>query len=214
MIAPIKKLCRKDSVPAWHAGFLSMLPLIVRHARMHFRHLNPEARTEAVAECLANALVAYVRLVELDKVSLAYPTVLARYAVAQVRDGRRVGGKLNIRDVLSAYCQRQKKVVVERLDRFDEEENQWREVLVEDKNAGPADTAAIRMDFTAWLRALPSRRRRITKVLANGEATNAVARKFSVSPARVSQIRGELCRAWHAYQGEMVETPVAARAVA
>jgi hypothetical protein len=204
----------QNPVPPWHTGFLAMMPLIVRYARVYFRHFNPEARAEAVAECLANALVAYVRLVELDKVSLAYPTVLARYAVAQIKDGRRVGGRLNIRDVLSAHCQQKKNIIVERLDHYDAEEECWKEALVEDRRAGPADTAAIRMDFAAWLRVLPSRLRMITKVLANGETTNAAARRFSVSPGRVSQIRGELCRAWHMYQGEIVETPVAAKAVA
>ena len=81
----------QSATPAWHAGFLAMLPAIVNHAGITFRHLNPEARQDAVAECVANALVAYARLAELGKESLAYPTVLAIYAVRQYRDGRRVG---------------------------------------------------------------------------------------------------------------------------
>jgi len=91
MLAPVKKLVRKQAVPAWHNLFLAMLPTIVTHARLAFRHLRPEAREDAIAECVANALVAFARLVQLGKVDLAYPTVLARYAVAQVNDGRKVG---------------------------------------------------------------------------------------------------------------------------
>ena len=116
MIAIAKQNRTRKSVPAWHAGFLAMVPAIATYARLAFRHRNPEARQEAVEECLANALVAYVRLVQLGKVNLAYPTVLARYAVAQVNDGRKVGGHLNIGDVMSSYCQRQKKITIERLD--------------------------------------------------------------------------------------------------
>jgi hypothetical protein len=118
---------RKPVAPRWHQAFLAMLPVIEAHARCVFRHRDAEARQEAIQEVIANALVAYTRLCALGKVELAYPTVLARYAVAQVNDGRKVGGHLNIQDVSSAYCRRQKKITMERLDHFDEEENQWRE---------------------------------------------------------------------------------------
>ena len=192
----------KNRVPTWHAGFLTMLLAIAQHARISFRSLRPEARDEAIAECLANALAAYVRLVELDKVALAYPTVLARHAVAQVRDGRRVGGHLNVRDVSSTYCQRQKGVVIERLDRYDDEEDAWREIVVEDRHAGPADVAATRMDFEQWLRSLPKRLRKIATVLSTSESTSATARRFSVSDGRISQIRRELYNAWRRFVGE------------
>ena len=86
------------------------------YARGAFAHLNPEARQDMIQEVIANALVAYVRLYQQGRVALAYPTVLARYGVAQVRDGRRVGAKLNIKDLLSRYCQKRKGVVVERLE--------------------------------------------------------------------------------------------------
>jgi hypothetical protein len=187
-----------------------MMPTIATYARLAFRHRNPEAREEAVEECLANALVAYVRLVQLDKVSLAYPTVLARYAVAQINDGRKVGSRLNVQDVSSAYCQRRKKIAVERLDKFDHDDHIWREILVEDRRAGPAEVAATRVDFSSWLKILPGRLRRIAEILASGETTTAVARRFCVSAGRISQIRGELCRSWQQFQGELMGTPSAA----
>ena len=40
------------------------------------------------------------------------------------------------------------------------------------------------------------------KVLANGETTSAAAKKFRITPGRVSQIRRELEQAWHRFQGE------------
>ena len=69
----------------WHADFLSMLPTIRKHAAMAFRHLNSEAREEAIQDAIANAMLVYARLVQLKKVDLAYPAVLARCAVAQVK---------------------------------------------------------------------------------------------------------------------------------
>ena len=200
--------CRK-SPPAWHAGFLAMMPTIKTHAKIAFRHLDPEAREEAIQEVICNACRAYARLIELNKTDLAYPSVLARFGVAQTREGRRVGGKRNNRDVSSEYCQWQKGLIVERLDKFDKEEDAWQEVLVEDKNAGPAEVAATRIDFTTWLRVLPRRLRKIATFLASGETTTAAAKRFRISQGRVSQIRRELSLAWQRFQGEEPAVAVA-----
>jgi hypothetical protein len=123
--------------------------------------------------------------------------------VAQAKTGRRTGGKLNCRDVLSQYCQQKKSRVVQRLDRLGEEEGGWAEILIEDKHAGPADTAATRIDFSTWLQMLPCRMRKIATFLANGETTSATSKRFRVSPARISQIRRQLYEAWHHFQGDM-----------
>ena len=55
--------------------------------------------------------------------SLAYPTVLAKYGIAQVKDHRKVGRHLNVKDVLSKYAQQREDFRVESLDGFDEEES-------------------------------------------------------------------------------------------
>ena len=57
---------------------------------------------------ICNACAAFFRLVEVGKTDLAYPSALARYGVARVRDGRKVGCRLNINDIASDYCQREK----------------------------------------------------------------------------------------------------------
>jgi hypothetical protein len=191
------------SKPAWHNVFVEMIPAIGTHAKIAFAHLRPEARAEAIQEAICNACCAVARLAELDKLDLAYPTPLARYAVAQVRDGRKVGCKLNIRDVLSPYCQQRKKIVVERLDRYDADEGEWREALIEDKTAGPSETAAARIDIGDWFATLPRKKRRIAEVLASGECTKKAARKFRVSAGRISQLRREFQESWAEYQGEL-----------
>ena len=191
-----------QSPNGWHKPFLEMLPQIDRHLRFTFRGLNPDARAEAVQEGLVNALVAYRRLYEKGKADLAYPLVLARFAARQIRDGRRVAERLNIRDVLSTHAEQKKGIKVERLDRFDEEENAWKEILIEDRHATPAEIAACRIDVTAWLSSLPSRHRRIATTLAMGESTGRVAKMFRLSSARISQIRRELYDAWQRFQGE------------
>ena len=203
------RAAQRFPVQHWHKAFLLMLPSIRQHAAVSFRHLRPEAREEAIQEVVCNALRAYVRLVQLKKVAVAYPTVLARFGVAQVRDGRKVGGKLNVHDVSSKYAQRQKGFHLERLDHYDEEEDSWQEILVEDRNAGPAEVATTKIDFTAWLKSLPSRVRRIAKVLATGENTSIVAQKFGLSAGRISQMRKELAQAWKKFQGDLADSTAA-----
>lgn len=191
------------AAPATEYGrFLELLPAIRQQARYAFRHLLPEAREEAIQEVVANAFVAYTRLAEQGKEEIAYATPLARYAVAQTRAGRRVGGRLNVRDVMSEHCRQSKGVTMERLDRWDPRQETWKELVVEDRRATPADVAATRLDFAAWLRTLSTRNRKLALTLAQGETTTRVAEQFGISLARVSQLRHELKAAWEAFHGE------------
>ena len=202
VVSHSKSATPKSAQPAWHELFLRMLPAIRRHARISFRHLNPDSRAEAIQNAICNACSAISRLAELDKLDLAYPTVLARFAVAQTKDGRMLGCPLNCQDISSRYCRRKKNVRMDRLDRFDEEENAWQEVVVEDRHVGPAETARVRLDFSDWLNSLKRRDRRIAETLALGNRTGDVAKKFKVSEGRVSQLRRELAESWSQFIGE------------
>ena len=193
--------CKKNP-PAWHANFEAMLPIIETHAKIAFRHLNSDAREEAVQETVCNACQAYARLVELGKTDVAFPSALARFGVSQTREGRKVGGKLNVQDISSDYCQKRKDLVLGRLDVYDSEEQAWAEILVEDRHAGPAETAIVRIDFSTWLQLLPRRLRKIATFLSSGETTSAAAKRFRLSQGRISQLRRELLVAWQRFQGD------------
>jgi hypothetical protein len=187
MIAMSEPRCPNSTKLINHAAFLVMLPAIRRTAQITFRKIRPELR--------------YARLVERGQAEVAAPSPLARFAIAQVRAGRRVGSRLRIRDVLSNYAQFNNGFQVERLDSFDEEEDGWQEVVVEDKRATPADIAACRIDFAEWLRRLTARLRKIALALAAGETTKGAAEQFGLSPARISQLRKWLKRNWDGFQG-------------
>jgi hypothetical protein len=192
----------KKSPPAWHATFEAMIPTIETHAKVAFRHLGCEARAEMVQEVICNCCQAYARLVEQGKTAVAFPTALAKFGVRQAKEGRKVGSKLNVKDISSDYCQQKKNLLLERLDRYDSEEQAWSEILVEDRHAGPAETAIVRLDFSTWLKRLPPRLRKIATFLSRGESTSTAAKRFRVSQGRISQIRRELLAAWRAFQGE------------
>jgi hypothetical protein len=212
MIAPAKKCTHEKPAPAWHAGFLKLLPRITRYARVAFAKLPAERREDLVEEAVANAMVAYVRLFERGKTEVAFASVLARFAIAQIRDGRRVGNRLNILDVSARYAQARKQIVLERLDHYDRNEAAWIEAVVEDHHTPIADQVAFRLDFPRWLRTFNQRDRRIAEQLAAGHNTGDVARRFHLSPGRVSQKRREYALSWQRFHGESPRQEAASKA--
>ena len=152
MIALLKNDVAKGRSKSMHDRFLAMLPQIRRQAFAAFRKFRSEAREELVQEVVANSYRAWVLLVRRGKESVAYATPLAQYAIRQVRDGRRVGGQQSSQDLLSPSARRIHGYRVERFDQRDQQTGMWKEQLVEDRRAGPAEVAAARLDLAAWYR--------------------------------------------------------------
>jgi hypothetical protein len=200
MIAPLRTSSADHRSESVQDQFLAMLPQIRRQAWMVFRDRRAEAREELIEEVIANAYCAFAQLVRRGKQAVAYPTPLAQFAIRQVRAGRRVGSQLNRKDLLSPYARRIQGFTIERLDRPDKSTGDWRQILVEDRQAGPAQIAAARIDMGAWLSSLSKRHRRIAKALALGEPTSDVARQFGLCPARISQLRSWFRRHWERFQ--------------
>ena len=202
MIARAIPIRHRASPQHWHQKFLDMLPLIRKYAHNAFQHLDPDGRDDAVHEVIANALVAFARLVQLGKANLAYPSVLARYGAAQFRQGRRVGNRWRVGEVLAEYAQRNKGFLVERLDRFHKESGEWLEAIVEDTQTPVPDQVAFRIDFPEWLNSQTRRNRRIAEALAVGTSTAEVAKRFNLSSGRISQLRQQFHRSWLEFQGD------------
>jgi hypothetical protein len=184
----------------WQEVFLAIMPAVERCLHFAFRRLPPSQKEELVQSALANACVACERLISQGRRERVFVTALARYAIAQVREGRCVGTALNVRDVTSVYAQRKKKLVWRSAKSFEE---LWLESIREDHQTPVADQAAFRIDFPEWLVSLPLRVKEIAQSLAAGHRTNDVAKQFSISPGRVSQIRRELFSSWRQFHGDV-----------
>lgn len=70
--------------------------------------------------------------------------------------GDNVAARQNSRDVMSPCAQLSRKLHVTSLYQ-NSADGEWKEVLVEDRSATPADLAASRLDFGDWLSRLPHR---------------------------------------------------------
>lgn len=202
MIALPQQNHQKAPSAPWQERFTALVPAIRKHASYAFRGMKGEAREDAVEEVLANACCAYARLFHLGKADLAYPAVLAGFGVRQFLEGRRVGCRMNSRDVGSRCAQRKKGIVVTTLDRFDKDEGKWLEAVVEDRRTPVPDQAAFRIDFPAWLNSYSDRKRGIALALALGARTKDVAAEFSVSSGRISQMRRQFYEDWQMLHGE------------
>jgi hypothetical protein len=191
-------------VPTHHTvRFVAMIPLIRKHSRFAFRDLPAAIRQERTDDALAHAFVLFAHLVHRRRVRLAHPTALARYAVYRVQSGRPLGSRMNSGDVMSPAAQRRHRFRVNSADTgCFASDLRWTELLSELRHATPADLAAMRIDFAAWLRQLSARHRDVALCMAFGETTGALARRYQVSCGRISQIRHELATLWRTFQGE------------
>jgi hypothetical protein len=172
-----------------------MLPALEIQARHLVRRCPPADREEALQAILAYAALECARLAQRNRLHVACPTPLARFGWKQYCAGRSVGGSMNTLDVASRVGQRQRGSLMEPFD-------EWQEAMVETRRTTPAEIAALRVDFGAWLDTLSPRDRKLTNELARGESTSAVATMFRLTAGRVSQLRRELEASWSRFVGE------------
>lgn len=180
----------------WQALCTAMLPTLRRYAVTAFRRLRGDNFDDAVQEALANACVALANLARRGELQRAFPTILAQFAIRQVRAGRRVGNTGRRRDVLSPIRGAQARPNCSR-------DADWLEAVLEDPYTPVFEQVCFRLDFPAWLDRLPALPRRVAETLALGHSTSEVAAACGVTPARTSQLRRELHSSWQAFGGEL-----------
>jgi hypothetical protein len=188
---------------ALQAHFASILPTIERHARVYFRDRGADRRGDAVAETVALAWVYFRRLAERGRDARQFPTVLAKYAAYHVRCGRRLCGMEAGKDVLSPLAQQRHGFCLGKLpDVSASDDNPFTEALADNRQSAVPDQVAFRLDFPAWLLTRTERDRRVIDDMMMNERTDALAERFGLSPARVSQLRREYHADWLRFTGE------------
>jgi hypothetical protein len=201
MVALFHPAAKPQYSPAANNRFVALLPQIRALATHAFHRLGAEAREDCLAEVVARSYCLWLRLKQRGRLDLAYPTPLARFAIREVRAGRRVGSRQNVNDLLSPYAQRIHQLIIRPLERREPDSEIWNSRLIEDRRAGPAETAAARPDLEAWFRSPPRQKRRIARVLEQGESTSEAAHRFGLTAGRISQLRDWLRSHWNQFQG-------------
>ena len=179
-------------------GFLTVKPIIERHANFVFRSLPFVDREEAVAEAVAAAFQSYLSLTRRGKDPFQFRTMIAIRAAQHVRSGRCVGGKLRRRDVFFGAARQHRGLRRRPLVLMGD----WGEALEDNRHTPIPDQASFRCDFPRWLNTLAPRDRRIAGLLALGHSTKAMAKRFGMSEGRISQLRRQLHDSWQGFHGE------------
>ena len=197
--------------------FLDLLPRIETHARIYFRYIRcSDTRAEKVAETVAVAWRWFKRLAERGKDISRFVTVFIRYAARAVKCGRRAVGSDRANDVLSPVAQRRHGFTVESLPtstqrsfesihsvvKGQEEIDAYEERLHDNSVTPPPDAAAFRLDFPRFLGELSERDREMAMYLSLDHSGKRTAKRFGISPGRVTQLRRRWCEEWRASQGE------------
>jgi hypothetical protein len=218
MLASLNAVSATPTSNSLQATFQTLLPRIESHARMVFRHVRcPVAREERVAEVSALAWKCFCRLVERGKDVMQFPMAFAGIVARAVRCGRRLCGTERANDVMSPVAQRRHGFVVTSLplstrnsldDLYSsphgqEMQDAYEDRLKDNRRTPPPDQAAFRIDFAQWLKTLSVRERRILRAMSMNERTKDLAKQFSVSSARISQMRRDFKDGWGRFVGDM-----------
>jgi hypothetical protein len=183
--------------------FLSLLPRVESHARIHCHDRCRQTRDDQIAEAVALAWSWYLRLAARGIDAADFPSALATYAVKAAHSGRKLAGSIKANDVFNDRAQRRHGFAVKTLPSYGTlMPNPMTEALIDNTATPPDEQAAFRIDFNSWLRELGERDRNVALDMAVGERTADLADKYGLSRARVSQKRSEFRRGWRDYIGE------------
>jgi hypothetical protein len=189
------------------ARFLTHLPRFEAHARFAFRRVGcPETRADRVAETLSLAWRHFAVLARRGKRPERFVTTLALRCSQAVKAGRRLAGSEAGKDALSPVAQVRHGFSVVRLPDRDRAvdrhplPDELAEALTDNTKSAVPEQVAFRVDFPRWRASLRRRDRKVLDALASGERTADAARRFRISPGRVSQLRREFEQGWEEFQ--------------
>jgi len=181
---PAANSITQPATAAIQHAFVTILPRIVLHARISFRHVAcNDTRENAVAETVALTWKWFVGLV-----------------TKAVKSGRRLCGQEKAKDILSPLAQSRSGFTVSPFPEFSTlDGNSFDEALQDNTQTPVPDQVSFRVDFPAWLSTRTERDRLIISSLMLGERTLDVSQKYRVSQPRISQLRREYLEDWCAF---------------
>jgi DNA-directed RNA polymerase specialized sigma24 family protein len=185
-----------------HLAFDAALGRIDAVLRHQFRTWPRARRQDAIDDARAYTWLAWRGLLDRGKDPIQVGVAaIAVNACRAVRNGRSVGSARSVgRGAMDIHHPRARHAtglrVVSLEDLGGGSPGRWQDWLAANDRYSPADEAAFRLDFSAWLADLPPTRRRVAELLAQGLGTGEVARRLNVTSSAVSQSRDWLSRSW------------------
>jgi hypothetical protein len=177
------------------------LPRIERHGQVYFRQVKcltaRRSKEELLAEMRGLAWKWFLRLVRRRKKVLAYVSTLGCFVARAVHSGRRVCGHEKAKDAMSPLAQRRHCFAMQTLPDYSTlNGNPLDEALTCNTISPVPEQVAFRLDFPAWRSGYRWRDRRLIDDLMVGTRTLEAARRYGLSPARISQFRRQCHEDW------------------
>jgi hypothetical protein len=191
-----------------HLAFDAALGRIDAVIRHEFRTWPRARRQDAIDDARAFTWLAWCGLLARGKDPVAVGVAaIATNACRAVRNGRSVGSARSVgRGAMDIHHPKARHAIGLRVVSLEDlgggSPGGWQDWLIANDHFGPADEAAFRLDFAAWLAQLPTTRRRVAELLAQGLGTGEVARHLDVTSSAISQSREWLARSWGRFQGQ------------
>ena len=207
MIAPVKTKTTKPKTKVAkytteeiNDRFLEMLPTIQQQARRAFSGYDADRRQEAIQAVAVIAFEMTKNLAAAGRLHDAYPSAISRFAIGRYRQGR-TGTSVSTTDVTSPFCQQLGRARIKHYglahniaDSFESES------LARDARYPVHRLAQFRLDFfEGFYQRQSSKDQEIIRLLAYGESTGDVAKKYNVAPAMVTYWRRKYEKSWREY---------------
>lgn len=169
--------------------FVQQLPALRKMAKIGFRHLPSEAKEESITNAIGLSWKSFYAL--FLKKRWQEPGILnccMRFAIRQTKAGRQPQGCPRAKDVFD-----QRRFGSTHFEELDDDQFVSRFTPV-------FDQVVFRIDVPEFFRCrLNSRQRKLALNLAEGMTTTEAARKYHLSPGRISQFRREFFNLYTAY---------------
>ena len=195
------------------AKFESLLPKITICVRKACRDIwCAESRAAFIAEAVALCWKWFRNAVAKGKDAASFVTAMAKFAARAVRYGRTVCGQQPARDVMSVTARIRHGVIVERFGSGrihrqllrgvmggQHQQEAFEDALTENTVTPMPEQVVFRIDWPRFVAAQSPRDRRMMAFLAAGNSNNDAAKKFGLTPGRVSQLRRSWSEAWQTF---------------
>ena len=198
------------ALAAAHQEFESALPVLHKNFRYLLRRRWRD-RDDLLAEAVACAWKAWRGLIAKGRDPVAVGlSGIAAFAIRHTLKGRQIGRgrngggrhKMDVqhRRAQNSAATRSSPTTPARPCGATTGRRPGSDWVATDHRMGPAEAAAFRIDYPAWLASLPERRRLTAELLAEGHGTLDVAHQIGVSPPAISQARLWLEKSWRDFE--------------
>ena len=191
-----------------------ILPILTVTVPRTVKPVDGEDSEELVQDTIATAAEM------LESLEKSHKKILQRsvafYSIQRAKSGRRAYQN-NVADPLCPVFRTRNEAAIVPIDApfHSDDEGSCRTMgdFISSGTEDPAETALRRIDWESFLTTLAARERQILSCIADGWRNIDIARKFKVTPARITQMKGEIASSIKEFMGADILNEISAESL-